>query len=50
MPKYCYNYDTGDYEWIDEDGYSYNSGEYLYNWDSSEYERDKHNEDDEDDD
>ena len=22
MPKYCYNYDSGEYEYIDEDGYS----------------------------
>ena len=36
MPKYCLNYDTGDYEWIDEDGYSIDRGECTYNWDDSE--------------
>jgi len=37
MPKYCYNYDSGEYEYIDEDGYSWDQGEYVYNWDDSEY-------------
>ena len=36
-PKYCMNYDSGEYEWIDEDGYSWDQGEYVYNWDDSEY-------------
>lgn len=36
-PKYCMNYDSGEYEWIDEDGYSWNQGEYVYNWDDSDY-------------
>lgn len=42
-PKYCMNYDSGEYEWIDEDGYSWDQGEYVYNWDDSDYrnERDK---------
>lgn len=46
-PKYCMNYDSGEYEWIDEDGYSWNQGEYVYNWDDSEYrnERDEEEED-----
>ncbi len=37
------NYDSGEYEWIDEDGYSWDQGEYVYNWDDSDYrnERDK---------
>ncbi len=39
MPKYCLNYDTGDYEWIDKNGYSIDRGEYVYNWDDSEYRR-----------
>ncbi len=41
MPKYCLNYDTGDYEWIDENGYSIDRGEYVYNWDNSEYRREE---------
>ena len=42
-PKWCMNYDSGDYEWIDENGYSWDQGEYVYNWDRSAF-------DDEDDD
>lgn len=34
-PKYCMNYDFGEYEWIDEDGYSWDQGEYVYSWDDS---------------
>lgn len=41
MPKYCYNYDSGDYEYIDENGYSWDQGEYVYNWDDSEYRREE---------
>ncbi len=37
MPKYCLNYDSGDYEWIDENGYNIDRGEYVYNRDDSEY-------------
>lgn len=36
-PKYCINYDSGEYEWIDEDGYSWDQGEYVFNWDDSDY-------------
>ena len=41
MPKYCFNYDSGEYEWIEEDGYSIDQGEYVYNWDDSEYRREE---------
>ena len=34
-PKWCMNYDSGDYEWIDENGYSWDQGEYVYNYDRS---------------
>ncbi len=44
MPKYCLNYDSGDYEWIDENGYSIDQGEYVYNWDDSEYRREEEEE------
>lgn len=37
MSKWCFNYDSGQYEDIDEDGYSWTQGEYVYNWDDSEY-------------
>ncbi len=41
MPKYCLNYESGDYEWIDENGYSIDQGEYVYSWDDSEYRREE---------
>ena len=44
MPKYCYNYDSGEYEYIDKDGYSWDQGEYVYNWDDSEYRREEEEE------
>ena len=34
----CYNYESGEYEDIDEDGYSWTRGEYVSCWDDSEYE------------
>lgn len=37
MSKWCFNYETGDYEYIDRDGFSINTGKYTYNWDDSEY-------------
>lgn len=44
MSKWCYNYDSGEYEEIDEDGYSYDQGEYVFNWDDSEYKREREEE------
>ncbi len=44
MSKYCLNYESGEYEWIDRDGYSLDSGEYTYNWDDSEYKREEEEE------
>lgn len=44
MSKMCYNYETGQYEDIDESGYSYTSGQYVYNWDDSEYRREREEE------
>jgi hypothetical protein len=37
MAKWCLNYESGEYEYIDKDGYSIDRGEYVYNWDDSEY-------------
>ena len=37
MSKYCFNYDSGEYENIERDGFSIDQGEYVYNWDYSEY-------------
>jgi len=55
MSKWCFNYDSGEYEYIDKDGFSIERGEYVYNWDDSEYRREEEEEeqrrlDDEDDD
>ena len=36
MPKWCFNYDSGEYEYIERDGFSVTRGEYVYNWDDSE--------------
>ena len=41
MPKYCFNYDSGEYENIEIDGFSIDQGEYVYNWDDSEYRREE---------
>ena len=34
-------HDSGEYEDVDQDGFSWPRGEYTYNWDDSEYRRDK---------
>lgn len=39
MTKWCFNYESGEYEYIGKDGYSIDRGEYVYNWDDSEYTR-----------
>lgn len=41
MSKYCFNYDSGEYENIERDGFSIDQGEYVYNWDDSEYRREQ---------
>lgn len=54
MSKYCFNYDSGEYEYIDKDGFSQDQGGYVYNWDDSEYKKEEEeqqsfiNQDDED--
>ena len=45
MSKWCYNYDSGEYEDIDKDGFSWSQGEFVYNWDDSEYRREEEEED-----
>ncbi|SCW80048.1 hypothetical protein SAMN02910400_02494 [Lachnospiraceae bacterium C10] len=37
-------YDSGEYEDIDHDGFSWTRGEYTYNWDDSEYRREEEEE------
>ena len=44
MPKWCFNYESGEYEYIEHDGYSIDRGEYVYNWDDSEYRREEEEE------
>ena len=39
MVKWCFNYESGEYEYIEKDGFSIDRGEYVYNWDDSEYRR-----------
>lgn len=41
MSKYCFNYDSGEYENFERDGFSIDQGEYVYNWDDSEYRREE---------
>ena len=41
MSKYCFNYDSGEYENIERGGFSIDQGEYVYNWDDSEYRREE---------
>ena len=41
MSKYCFNYDSGEYENIERDGFSIDQGEYVYNWDDSEDRREE---------
>lgn len=44
MAKYAFDYETGEYEYIEEDGFSIDRGEYTYNWDDSEYQREEEEE------
>ena len=55
MAKWCFNFESGKYEQIEKDGFSIDQGEYVYNWDDSEYRREEEERrnaffDDEDDD
>ena len=47
MAKWCYNYDSGEYEYIEKDGFSIDRGEYVYNWDDREYRREREEEEEE---
>lgn len=44
MSKWCFNYESGEYENIDRDGFSIDRGEFTYNWDDSEYRREEEEE------
>lgn len=41
MAKWAFNYDSGNYEYIESDGFRIDHGDYAYNWDDSEYRREK---------
>ena len=41
MFKWCFNFDSGKFEDIDEDGYSWDRGKFVNNWDDSEYRREE---------
>ncbi len=41
MAKWCFNYDSGEYEYIDRNGFSFSSGEFVFNWDNSEYQNEE---------
>ena len=41
MAKWCFNYESGEYEYIEKDGFSIDRGEYVYYWDDSEYRREE---------
>lgn len=44
MAKYVLDYETGEYEYIESDGFSIDRGEYTYNWDDSEFRREEEEE------
>lgn len=35
MPKLCLNYESGQYEYLEKDGFSVERGEYVQLWDDS---------------
>lgn len=41
MTKCFFNYDSGEYQDIDKNGYSYIQGAYVYNLDDNEYRREQ---------
>lgn len=44
MSKWCFNYDSGGCENIEKDGFSIDRGEYVCNWDDSEYQHEEEEE------
>ena len=44
MAKICFNFESGEYELIDENGYSFDRGEFVSLWDDSEYRREQEEE------
>lgn len=50
MSKWVFNYDSGEYEEIERDGFSITRGEYVFNWDDSEYRKEEEEEEEQCDD
>ncbi len=48
MSKHCFNYESGEYENIEKDGFSIDQDTYVYNWDDSEYKREEEGDDEDD--
>lgn len=44
MPKWCFNYESGEYEYIERDGFSPDRGAYVFNRDDSEYRQEEEEE------
>lgn len=41
MPKLCYNYESGQYEYLEKDGFSVERGEYVQLWEETECRREE---------
>ena len=41
MAKWCFNYESGEYAYIEKDGFSIDRGEYVCNWDDIQYRREE---------
>lgn len=39
--KWTFNYETGDYEWMDKNGYSYDTGDFSFNFDKRPFEEEE---------
>ena len=44
MSKWCFNYESGEYEEIDRDGFSISQGRHVFNCDDSEFRREEEEE------
>lgn len=45
MSKWCFNFESGNYENIDKDGFSMEQGTFVLNWDKTPYENDDEEDD-----
>ena len=44
MAMWCFNYESGEYEYIERVGFSFDQGEYVFNWDDSAYREEEEDE------